>query len=57
MSLEPFRLERYFARWEFAAPYLLCSSDLEPYRLPELLALADEDGLAHWQNLSLGYTE
>jgi aspartate/methionine/tyrosine aminotransferase len=57
MALEPFKLERYFARWEFTAPYLLCSSDLEPYRLPELLALADEDGLARWQDLSLGYTE
>ena len=29
MQLPPFKLERYFAKYEFKAPYLLCSSDCE----------------------------
>ena len=37
MKLEPFKLERYFARHEFSAPYLLCSSDCESMTLDELL--------------------
>ncbi len=57
MNLPPFRLERYFARWEFDAPYLLCASDLDGYRLDELLALADDETRALWQDLTLGYTE
>ena len=57
MDIPVFKLERYFARWEFSAPYLLCSSDVDGYRLDELLALADDEGRELWQNLSLGYTE
>ena len=57
MTFEPFKLEQYFARWEFSAPYLLCSSDLEAVSLRELLALADEETLRLWQDLRLGYTE
>ncbi len=57
MHLPDFKLERYFARWEFAAPYLLCASDAEPCTLAELLALADEDDRRRWSTLSLGYTE
>lgn len=57
MKLQEFTLERYFARWEFAAPYLLCCSDLEGPRLDDLLALADEEGRDLWRNLTLGYTE
>jgi aspartate/methionine/tyrosine aminotransferase len=57
VRLPPFKLERYFAQWEFKGPSLLCSSDVEPWRLPELLALADEDGRRRWETLSLGYTE
>jgi aspartate/methionine/tyrosine aminotransferase len=52
-----FRLERYFAEWEFSAKILLGSSDPESMRLPELLALADEDGRRRWEDLWLGYTE
>jgi aspartate/methionine/tyrosine aminotransferase len=52
-----FRLERYFGQWEFSAKILLGSSDPESMRLPELLALADEDGRGRWENLWLGYTE
>jgi aspartate/methionine/tyrosine aminotransferase len=56
MKLEPFRLERYFSRYEFATPYLLCASDCESMTVEELLALEPE---AHAQllTLRLGYTE
>ena len=57
MTFEPFKLEQYFARWEFSAPYLLCSSDLEAVSLRELLGLADEETSRLWQDLRLGYTE
>ncbi|MGH7719454.1 MAG: aminotransferase class I/II-fold pyridoxal phosphate-dependent enzyme [Gemmatimonadaceae bacterium] len=57
MRLPDFRLERYFARWEFNAPYILCSSDVEGMSLAELLELADEQSLDLWQRLTLGYTE
>ena len=52
-----FELERYFARHEFDAPYLLSSSDMETVRMEELLALGDEDGRRMWEELALGYTE
>jgi len=29
MNMEPFALERYFARYEFSAQYLLSSSDCD----------------------------
>jgi len=57
VRIAEFKLERYFARYEFDAPYLLSSSDVEGYRLPELLALADDEGRARWDDLALGYTE
>lgn len=57
MKLPPFRLERFFARHEFAARHLLCASDCEPLTLAELLALADDETRTLWQSLSLGYTE
>ena len=52
-----FRLERYFARWEFAVEHLLCASDVEGYPMSELLALADPESRALWDGLRLGYTE
>jgi aspartate/methionine/tyrosine aminotransferase len=57
MRIADFELERYFAAWEFTAPYVLCASDIEAYRLDELLGLADDEGLDLWHNLALGYTE
>lgn len=57
MGIPAFALERYFARWEFVAPYLLCSSDLETMAMGELLALADDETRSLWSNLTLGYTE
>ena len=56
-TLKPFALERYFAKYEFTAPYLLCCSDCEALSLSELLSMADDDSLQLWQELGLGYTE
>jgi aspartate/methionine/tyrosine aminotransferase len=57
MKISPFKLERYFARYEFSAPFLLSCSDCEPLSLRELLSFGDEDALDLWANLGLGYTE
>jgi aspartate/methionine/tyrosine aminotransferase len=57
MRIPEFKLERYFAKWEFNAPYLLCSSDIEGWRMSDLLALADADARERWERLTLGYTE
>ncbi|HUG38270.1 MAG TPA: aminotransferase class I/II-fold pyridoxal phosphate-dependent enzyme, partial [Candidatus Limnocylindrales bacterium] len=57
MKLPPFQLERFYARWEFAAPYQLSASDVEGVPIAELLALADDDGRKAWDSLTLGYTE
>lgn len=55
--MPPFELERYFAEHEFGAPLLLCASDVEPFGLTEVLALADEECRRLWDGLSLAYTE
>jgi aspartate/methionine/tyrosine aminotransferase len=52
-----FKLERYFARYEFAARYQLSASDCETLAVAELLELADEASRALWHDLRLGYTE
>jgi aspartate/methionine/tyrosine aminotransferase len=56
MPLNPFKLERYFARYEFNVRYLLCASDCQSWTVGDILALeagAAERFQAHW----LGYTE
>lgn len=56
MNLPPFKLERYFAKYEFNTEYLLCSSDCEAMSIAELLAF--EPGAAEkFQQVWLGYTE
>lgn len=56
MILPPFKLERYFARYEFDVRHLLCSSDSESVSVSDLLAL--EPGAAQaLDNFWLGYTE
>jgi aspartate/methionine/tyrosine aminotransferase len=57
MKIKPFKLERYFAKHEFTAPYLLCCSDCEPLPMEELLEIADEESKRMWHDLKLGYTE
>jgi len=56
-ELPPFKLERYFDRYEFSAPYLLSCSDCESLRLNELLEMADRESRWLWDGLSLGYTQ
>ena len=57
MKIQPFKLERYFARYEFSAKYLLCSSDCDGLAVSDLLSLADEETRMMWQELKVGYTE
>jgi aspartate/methionine/tyrosine aminotransferase len=56
MNLSPFKLERYFAKYEFNAEYLLCSSDCEAMSIADLLAL-EPGSLEKFQHTWLGYTE
>ena len=56
LPLPPFRLERYFARHEFEAPYLLSSSDCAAVTVGDLLAL-EPDAAGALRSLPLGYTE
>ncbi len=56
MQITPFRIEEYMGKYEFAAKYLLSSSDAESQNIEELLALepgAHDAFLKHW----CGYTE
>jgi aspartate/methionine/tyrosine aminotransferase len=53
---KPFALERFFARHEFSARYLLCSSDCESLPVRDLLAM-DEKATGRLLDLRLGYTE
>lgn len=57
MKLPSFKLEEFWKKHEFTAPYLLCASDVESWSLNEILELADPESKKLWQNLRLGYTE
>lgn len=57
MSIKPFKLERYFAKYEFKVKYLLSSSDCESLSMAELIQMASPESLELWQGLRLGYTE
>ena len=35
MTFEPFKLEQYFARWEFSAPYVRCLPYAQPLVVPQ----------------------
>ncbi len=56
MKLDPFKLERYFAQYEFSAPYILCASDCESMSLGDLLAF-EPDAHDRFKSLRLGYSE
>lgn len=56
MNLPPFKLERYFAKYEFNTEYLLCSSDCESMTIADLLA-REEGAAEKFQQTWLGYTE
>jgi aspartate/methionine/tyrosine aminotransferase len=56
MTIKPFKLERYYTKYEFSSDYSICNSDCEAMTIANLLAM--EDGAANkFQNLWLGYTE
>ena len=55
--LRDFKLERYFAKHEFTAKYLLSSSDCDGFSMSYILQQANKDELSLWENLKLGYTE
>lgn len=56
MQLSPFKLERFFAKYEFNTEFLLCSSDCESVSVADLLAM-EEGAAGKFQNVWLGYTE
>jgi aspartate/methionine/tyrosine aminotransferase len=57
MRIDPFKLERYFAQYEFTTPFMLSCSDCDGLDLNELLVMADGESRAMWDGLRLGYTE
>lgn len=57
MRLDDFRLERFFAKHEFTAKYLLSASDCESITLDEILSSISKEELEEWKKLRIGYTE
>ncbi len=57
MAITPFKLERYYSRYEFNARIMLSSSDCESLSMADLLLLASPASLEMWNSLRLGYTE
>jgi aspartate/methionine/tyrosine aminotransferase len=57
LTIEPFALERYFARYEFSARHLLSCSDCEALTMASLISLADGKTRKMWADLKLGYTD
>jgi aspartate/methionine/tyrosine aminotransferase len=57
MPIPPFKLERYFAKYEFSTELLLSPSDCEPLTQAELLVFASPESRALWDDLTLAYTE
>lgn len=57
MEPEPFKLERYFAEYEFNVRYLLSSSDCDGYSMNYVLSCAEHGELELWNSLMLGYTD
>lgn len=55
--MNDFKLERYFAKHEFSAKYMLSSSDCDGYPMEYIINQADSDEKILWENLRLGYTE
>ncbi|MBD3196693.1 MAG: aminotransferase class I/II-fold pyridoxal phosphate-dependent enzyme [Candidatus Lokiarchaeota archaeon] len=56
MKINKFKLEEFFAKYEFNVKYSLCSSDCETFSVKELLAL-DKKYRNDLLTLRLGYTE
>ena len=56
MQMPPFKLERYFAKYEFIVDYVLCCSDCESLTIQDLLDL-EPDAVDQFHQHWLGYTE
>lgn len=56
MKMNDFKLEVYFTKYEFTAPYLLCQSDCQSMTIEELLQL-ESDAETQFKKSWLGYTE
>jgi aspartate/methionine/tyrosine aminotransferase len=57
MIIKNFAVERYFAKYEFTAKYLLSSSDCDGFPMQYILDLASDQEIENWNKLRLGYTE
>ena len=57
MKIKDFAVERYFAKYEFSAQYMLSSSDCDGYSMDYVLSVASADEKNLWESLKLGYTE
>ncbi len=57
MKYEPFKLERYFAEYEFTVSRQLSCSDCESISLSTLFDLLEYDEKKDFMNMTLGYTE
>ncbi len=51
-----FKLERFFAQYQFCAKYLGSCSDGETIGMQELLNMADDECKELWENMMLCYT-
>ena len=56
MELKPFRIERFYARYEFTTRYMLSSSDCESRTIGDLLEL-EPDAPERLHGTWCGYTE
>jgi aspartate/methionine/tyrosine aminotransferase len=56
MKIPAFKLERYFARYEFNVKYVMCASDCESVSIQDLLAF-EPGAIDRLHRLRLGYTD
>lgn len=56
MKFPIFKLENYLEKFEFSAPYLMCCSDAQSWKLQEILDMASQEDKKLWDNLTLQYT-
>lgn len=56
MKISEFKLEEFFAKYEFSVRYLLCASDCESLTISDLLSL-EKNAKNEFRKLWLGYTE
>lgn len=57
MKIDAFKIERYFAKYELKAKYLLSNSDCDGFSLDYILDRADRTEKKLWDNLRFNYTE